>query len=847
MAMLGRGLRALMPPLRAGCGTPMGLAACRRVVAPVSLARRGLSEGVASRAAAIEQKYARPLQYLHWGMGAGVIVALGITWVAKDMAPTVKAKLFKWHEQIGLAVLGGLVPRVLLRLATKIPDHLPASLPGSLGKLEHMAAHAGHVGLYVLMFGVPFTGAAMMWLNGNALPVIGSYSIAGKTEPTDADRERAKTAAKLHVSTLGPLFEILIPIHIFATAYHVLLNHSVLSRMATPGMTKLSKFIEAGSKTRPLSLATGFGLGALGALYFGAATWDAIATADSGPMVAVKDPAADEAEITLDEVEKHNTPEDLWIAVDGKVYDMTKYHKLHPGAAGPAIIIKNAGTDATQGFMKAKHSPKAMGIRDGLCIGNLQRNLKSELAKVYNCDDMQKRAEQLLTPGALAYYDAGAEDLTSRKEALECWDRDWRLRPRNFIDVSDVTTETTVLGHTLKVPIMAAPTALLKMGHPDGEAAVARGCEMMGVGNCLSTTASLSIEDVAAASPGCYRWFQLYVYKDHEKTKRLVQRADKEGYSAICLTVDLPVLGNRTSLKRIGFKVPKEFKMANVVGEKETEKDKEDEKTSGVSLKDPGDRAAYVSKLYDQSLTLELLTWIGTLTDLPIVVKGVLRGDSAALAAAHPNCRGIIVSNHGGRQLDNCLAPLTALPDVVKRVNEVNIQRAKQGLEPVEVYVDGGITRGRDIFKALALGAKAVLLGRPMIYGMAVGGELGVARTIELLREELKTCMQLGGAQTVAQIDRTFIVRHGKEYDDALELEAGSIEATSWNGDLIRDGIELSAVANANKSPYEIARAPAAAAAATAAPAAAVDEDIAAMKALEALSAKIAQLEARSS
>ena len=154
---------------------------------------------------------------------------------------------------------------------------------------------------------------------------------------------------------------------------------------------------------------------------------------------------------------------------------------------------------------------------------------------------------------------------------------------------------------------MAAPTALLKMGHEDGEAAVARGCQMAGVGNCLSTTASLSIEDVAKASPECYRWFQLYVYKDHDKTKRLVQRADKEGYSAICLTVDLPVLGNRTSLKRIGFKVPKEFKMANVVGEKETKKDVEVEKKSGVSLKDPGDRAAYVSKL---ALARALLTFI---------------------------------------------------------------------------------------------------------------------------------------------------------------------------------------------------------------------------------------------
>ena len=610
---------------------------------------------------------------------------------------------------------------------------------------------------------------------------------------------RATKALGLHDVSLGP-FDAVLPLWLGGVGYYTLSNpEGALSMLPGPARQAVLA-VEHTRVHRPGSLIAGFSMAAISGVWLAVtAKGYAVSFKSGGSSVTVQ--GSTEDEITLDEVEKHNTPEDLWIAVDGKVYDMTKYHKEHPGATGPDIIIKNAGTDATQGFMKAKHSPKAMGIRDGLCIGTLQRNLKSELAKVYNCDDMQKRAEQLLTPGALAYYDAGAEDLTSRKEALECWDRDWRLRPRNFIDVSDVTTETTVLGHTLKVPIMAAPTALLKMGHPDGEAAVARGCEMMGVGNCLSTTASLSIEDVAAASPGCYRWFQLYVYKDHEKTKRLVQRADKEGYSAICLTVDLPVLGNRTSLKRIGFKVPKEFKMANVVGEKETEKDKEDEKKSGVSLKDPGDRAAYVSKLYDQSLTLELLTWIGTLTDLPIVVKGVLRGDSAALAAAHPNCRGIIVSNHGGRQLDNCLAPLTALPDVVKRVNEVNIQRAKQGLEPVEVYVDGGIKRGRDIFKALALGAKAVLLGRPMIYGMAVGGELGVARTVELLRDELKTCMQLGGAQTVAQIDRTFIVRHGKEHDDALELEAGSIEATSWNGGLIRDGVELSAVANANKAP----------------------------------------------
>jgi isopentenyl diphosphate isomerase/L-lactate dehydrogenase-like FMN-dependent dehydrogenase len=452
---------------------------------------------------------------------------------------------------------------------------------------------------------------------------------------------------------------------------------------------------------------------------------------------------------------------------------MTKYHKIHPGFGGPSIIIKNAGADATQGFRKAKHSPKAQEIQGGLLIGELERNVKSELAKVMNLDDMKKRAIEVLSPGAEAYYNAGAEDGTSMTEALEVWDRDWRLRPRNFIDVSNVDMSQTVLGHKIDFPAMAAPTALLKMGHEDGEAAVARGCQMTGIGNCLSTTASLSIEDVAAASPDCYRWFQLYVYKDHEKTKNLVLRAKEAGYSAICLTVDLPVLGNRTSLKRIGFRVPKEFTMANMASEKKTDAEKKIEeettkagagkKDTSVNIKEAGDRAAYVNKLYDQSLTLGLLTWLGTLTDLPIVIKGVLRGDTAEIAARHPSVRGIIVSNHGGRQLDNCIAPLTALPEIVRVVDRVNLERVEQGLEPVEVYVDGGIKRGRDIFKALALGAKAVLLGRPMIYGMAVGGELGVARTVEILRDELKTIMQLAGTQDIDQIDRSFIMRNGTD------------------------------------------------------------------------------------
>merc|ERR1712070_1079983 len=177
----------------------------------------------------------------------------------------------------------------------------------------------------------------------------------------------------------------------------------------------------------------------------------------------------------------------------------------------------------------------------------------------------------------------------------------------------------------------------------------------------------------------------------------------------------------------------------------------------GVNVKDPGDRQAYIKKLYDQNMSLDLIEWLATVTSLPIVIKGILRGEDAARAAAYDNVQGIIVSNHGGRQLDGEIAPLSALPEVVDWMDRVNAIRRETGGREVEVYVDGGVRRGRDIFKARALGAKAVMVGRPVIWGLAVAADEGVQKVWELLREELKTCMQLSGAQSLDQIDRSFL------------------------------------------------------------------------------------------
>ena len=472
-------------------------------------------------------------------------------------------------------------------------------------------------------------------------------------------------------------------------------------------------------------------------------------------------PATASTEITAEELAQHTTEDSLWMAISGTVVDVTAFAAQHPG--GAKILSSNAGTDATAAFNGVPHSPDAAASLAQYAVGTLADAgdaAAKALAGCLNLADVERLAKAPgsgLSAGARAYYDAGAEDGETLAENLRVWG-DWLLRPRVLVDVSAVDVGATVLGTRLELPLLAAPTALLKMSHPEGEGTVAAACAAMHVGNCLSTTASMSIEDVRDAAPECYRWFQLYVYRDRERTRRLIERAEAAGYSAICLTVDLPVLGNRTSLRRIGFRVPSEFKMANVAKEKETAADKAQSDKSGVSLKDPGDRRAYALAMYDQNLSEELIPWIASVTSLPIVVKGVLRGDSAVQATRHPQVRAVVVSNHGGRQLDGAISPLTALPDVANELRKVNEKRAAEGVPPVEIIVDGGVRRGRDIFKALALGAKAVLVGRPLIYGLAAGGEEGVKRVIELLEEELVTCMQLCGCQTVEQIDRSFVV-----------------------------------------------------------------------------------------
>ena len=351
------------------------------------------------------------------------------------------------------------------------------------------------------------------------------------------------------------------------------------------------------------------------------------------------------------------------------------------------------------------------------------------------CDDLHALAAERLSRMAYDYYASGAEEERTLGDNAAAWQR-LRLRPRCLVDVSARDLSTTVLGRRVSMPVLVAPTAFQCLAHDDGECATARAAAAEGTVMGLSTLATQPLEDVAAANGDGARWFQLYVYKDRGITRSLVERAEAAGYAALALTVDAPLFGRRLRDMRNGFALPNGLTAANLrpsgAGEVRG--------TSGDS-----GLATYIAEMLDQSLTWRDVEWLRSITRVPVIVKGVVRGDDAALAIAH-GAAGVVVSNHGGRQLDTAIATADALPEVVSAVGDRG-----------EVYVDGGIRRGTDVLKALALGARAALVGRPVLWGLAVDGEAGVRRALGMLRAELDLAMALCGCADVAAITRDLV------------------------------------------------------------------------------------------
>jgi isopentenyl diphosphate isomerase/L-lactate dehydrogenase-like FMN-dependent dehydrogenase len=332
-----------------------------------------------------------------------------------------------------------------------------------------------------------------------------------------------------------------------------------------------------------------------------------------------------------------------------------------------------------------------------------------------NVWDYERLAEEKLDANAHAYFAGGAGDEVTLRDNLAAFERR-KLRPRMLVDVRSVSTATTVLGTEISLPIIVAPLAMQRMAHPDGELATARAAAAAGTIMCLSSAATSSPAEVAAAAPDAPRWFQVYVWRSRSITEAAIDQAVANGYSALVLTVDVPYIGRRERDLRIDFKVPEHLTVqGDLFG---------DNFDAGVSWRD-----------------LEWLAGYG----LPVVVKGLLTAEDAELACEH-GAAAVVVSNHGGRQLDGVPATLDALEEVVDAVRG----RA-------EVLLDGGIRRGTDALKAIALGARAVLIGRAMLWGLATAGEDGVADVLRLLHDEVELGLALLGCASPADVSRAHV------------------------------------------------------------------------------------------
>jgi len=335
------------------------------------------------------------------------------------------------------------------------------------------------------------------------------------------------------------------------------------------------------------------------------------------------------------------------------------------------------------------------------------------------------------------YYSSGGDDEITLRENHLAFHRLW-FRPRVLVDVGKIDMRTKILGHECSFPLYITAAALGKLAHPDGELNLTRAAYNEGVIQMVPTLASCSLDEMfGAAKPGQVQFYQLYVNSDRKITADLVRKAEKMGCKALAITVDAPQLGRREKDMRNKFTLTASHVM------------KEDDKKGKVDRSQGTARA--ISSFIDPSLNWGDIAWFQSITKMPIVLKGIQCGEDAILAVKH-GVQGIIVSNHGGRQLDFARSGIEVLTEVMEALRSINAQ------DKLEVLVDGGIRRGTDIFKAIALGAKAVGVGRPALYSMAGYGQEGVERMLQLLKEELFVCMRLMGTPTLADIKPSMVI-----------------------------------------------------------------------------------------
>jgi 4-hydroxymandelate oxidase len=353
---------------------------------------------------------------------------------------------------------------------------------------------------------------------------------------------------------------------------------------------------------------------------------------------------------------------------------------------------------------------------------------------VLNIFDLERLAKERLPVLAYDYYRSGAWDETTLKANREAYEK-LKIHYKILVDVEKRDLSTTIFGQHIDFPILVAPTAFHKLAHPDGELATGRAAVKAKTIMTLSSLSTTTIEEVAEATNKTF-WFQLYINKQREYTRDLVARAESAGAKALVVTVDTPLWGRRERDVRNGFHLPPGLSAINLV------KYQQDGIAKGQSGAGLGQSFAW---MLDATLQWKDLDWLASITKIPIIIKGVCRVDDAIKATEH-GIKGILVSNHGGRQMDSAPATIDVLPAIVDAVGN-----------RTTVLMDGGIRRGTDAMKALAQGAKAVLVGRPVLWGLAAGGQQGVEKALSMLKEELDLGMALSGCRNLKELNRSLL------------------------------------------------------------------------------------------
>lgn len=452
--------------------------------------------------------------------------------------------------------------------------------------------------------------------------------------------------------------------------------------------------------------------------------------------------------LTGGDVAQHSDAKSCWVIVHGKAYDVTEFLPEHPG--GQKIILKYAGKDCTEEFEpihppdtldkyldKSKHlGPVDMSTVDKVENAEddpeeaerLERvNQKPLLSQCYNLHDFEAVARRVLRKTAWGYYSSAADDEITYRENHSAFHRIW-FRPRVLVNVEKVDFSATMLGTKTSLPVYITATALGKLGHPEGEVVLTRAAHTHDVIQMIPTLASCSFDEIVDARQGDQvQWLQLYVNKDRGIARKIVEYAEKRGCKGLFITVDAPQLGRREKDMRSKFTDPG----SNVQTGEETD-------TSQGA-------ARAISTFIDPGLCWEDIAWFRSITKMPIILKGVQCVEDV-LKSVEAGVQGVVLSNHGGRQLDFARSAIEVLAETMPVLRERGLDRT------IEVYVDGGVRRGTDILKALCLGAKGVGIGRPFLYAMSAYGQPGVERALQLLKDEMEMNMRLIGCTSLDQL-----------------------------------------------------------------------------------------------